>query len=71
MVAGLPKLKILELIAYTYRMAYDMGVQDVRIQPYAPGDGERGHGRQLLGGDMGAPAHPVVSALSGGAPPTE
>ena len=31
-----------ELIAYTYKMAYDMGVQDVCIQSYALGDGERG-----------------------------
>ena len=41
-VAGVVKLEHLELIAYTYEMASHMGVQDVRIQSYAPGDGERG-----------------------------
>ena len=41
-VAGVVHLKHLDVIAYTYKMAYDMGVQDVRLQSMAPDDGDQG-----------------------------
>ena len=34
-VVGVDHLEHLEIIAYTYKMAYDMGVQDVRLQSMA------------------------------------
>ena len=40
--AGVVHLEHLDVIAYTYKMAYDMGVQDVRLQSMAPDDGARG-----------------------------
>ena len=52
-VAGVVRLEHWELIAYTYKMAYDMGVQDVRVQSFAPGDGERGMAIDCCGAGWG------------------
>ena len=41
-VAGVVHLEHLDVIAYTYKMAYDMGVQDVRLQSMAPDNVDRG-----------------------------
>ena len=39
---GVFQLEHLEVIAYTWKMVYDMGVQDVRLRSLAPDDGSRG-----------------------------
>ena len=38
-ISGLGRLEHLEGIAYTWKMVYDMGVQDVRLSSLAPDDG--------------------------------
>ena len=40
--AGVVHLQHLDVIAYTYKMAYVMVVEDVRLQSMAPDDGARG-----------------------------
>ena len=42
MVAGLVRLEHLEVIAYTYKMVYDMGVQDVRLRALYSDEGDSG-----------------------------
>ena len=42
MIAGVVRLEHLEAIAYTFKMAYDMGVQDVQLRSISTGDGDHG-----------------------------
>ena len=41
-VSGIVRLEHVDVIAYTFKMAYDMGVQEVRLRALATGDGDRG-----------------------------
>ena len=40
--SGIVRLEHLNVIAYTYKMAYDMGVEEVRLRALSTGDGDRG-----------------------------
>ena len=52
-VAGVVHLEHLEIIVYTHKMAYDMGLQDVRLQSMAPDDGARGLALDRWGASWG------------------
>ena len=41
-VSGIVQLEHLDVIACTFKMAYDTGVQEVRLRALATGDGDRG-----------------------------
>ena len=40
--SGIVWLEHLDVMAYTFTMAYDMGVQEVRLRALTTGDGDRG-----------------------------
>ena len=50
MIAGVVRLEHLEAIAYTFKMAYDMGVQDVQLRSISTGDGDHGPALDQCGG---------------------
>ena len=71
-VAGAGHLEHLDIIAYMYKMAYDMGVQDVRLQSMAPDEGARGLAWDRWGAGWGrqhVKGHSLVPTRSPMRPP--